>query len=102
MAAAVMVAVLMSCVSICYAFGLSLFAQIVPDMRADLGFDYGFVGSVTAGMQLASVAFAIGGAWLTLRIGAAGVVIGSVGLCAACLLGWRWRATSSCSACCWC
>ena len=53
-APALVVAVLTGCVAVCYGFGISLFSQIVPDMRADLHFDYGFVGIVTALVQLST------------------------------------------------
>ena len=35
------VALLTAFVAACYGFGISLFAQLIPDMRVDLGFDYG-------------------------------------------------------------
>ncbi|MGO7202406.1 MFS transporter, partial [Rhizobium ruizarguesonis] len=35
----VLVAVMIACVATCYGFGLSLFPQIIPDMRKDLAFD---------------------------------------------------------------
>ncbi|MGO8462918.1 MFS transporter, partial [Rhizobium ruizarguesonis] len=47
----VLVAVMIACVATCYGFGLSLFPQIIPDMRKDLGFDYAFVGTVTGLVQ---------------------------------------------------
>ena len=44
------------------------------------------VGMITAAGQLGFLAFAILGAWLAPRIGGGQVVIGSVALCAACLM----------------
>jgi MFS family permease len=86
LSSAATVAVLVACVAACYGFGLSLFPQIVPDMRADLGFDYVFVGTTTALVQFSTVVFAILAAWFSPRVGAAQVVIASVTLCSLCLL----------------
>jgi MFS family permease len=80
------VAVMVACVAASYGFGLSLFPQVVPDMRADLGFGYAFVSTATALAQFSTVVFAILAAWLTPRIGAAQVVIASVALCGLSLL----------------
>ncbi|MGV4791855.1 MFS transporter [Rhizobium sp. F40D2] len=77
---------MIACVATCYGFGLSLFPQIIPDMRRDLGFDYGFVGAVTGLVQLSTVAFALLGTWLVHRIGAARTVVASVSLCGLCLV----------------
>ncbi|WP_245314374.1 MFS transporter [Rhizobium sp. R634] len=82
----ILVALMIACVATCYGFGLSLFPQIIPDMRRDLGFDYGFVGVVTGMVQLSTVAFALLGTWLVHRIGAARTVVASVSLCGLCLV----------------
>ncbi|WP_052341105.1 MFS transporter [Salinarimonas rosea] len=85
--AGVLITVLLtSFVAATYGFGFYLFSQLVPDMRADLGFDMTVVGMITAAGQLGFLAFAILGAWLAPRIGGGQVVIGSVALCAACLV----------------
>ncbi|RYD86786.1 MAG: MFS transporter, partial [Sphingomonadales bacterium] len=76
---------MIACVATCYGFGISLFPQIIPDMRKDLGFDYGFVGTVTGLVQLSTVAFAVLGTWLVHRIGAARTVVASVLLCGICM-----------------
>ncbi|EPE96851.1 MFS transporter [Rhizobium grahamii] len=81
-----LVTVMIACVATCYGFGLSLFPQIIPDMRRDLAFDYAFVGTVTGLVQLSSVASALISTWLVHRIGAARTVVGSVTLCGLCLL----------------
>lgn len=81
----VLVAVMIACVATCYGFGVSLFPQIIPDMRKDLGFDYAFVGAITGLVQLSTVAFAVLGTWLVHRIGAARTVVASVSLCGLCL-----------------
>ncbi|MBY5411673.1 MFS transporter [Rhizobium leguminosarum] len=83
----VLVAVMIACVATCYGFGLSLFPQIIPDMRKDLAFDYAFVGTVTGLVQFSTVAFAVLGTWLVHRIGAARTVVASVSLCGLCLSG---------------
>jgi predicted MFS family arabinose efflux permease len=80
------VALLTMFVAACYGFGISLFAQLIPDMRADLGFDYSLVGTITAAVQIAFLLFALLGAWLSPRLGAAQVVVGSTAVCGLCLL----------------
>jgi len=85
--APLLVAAMIACVATCYGFGMSLFPQIIPDMRRDLGFDYAFVGTVTGLVQLSTVAFAVLGTWLVHRIGAARTVVASVLLCGLCLSG---------------
>ncbi|HSP24339.1 MAG TPA: MFS transporter [Saliniramus sp.] len=85
--AGVLITVLLtSFVAATYGFGFYLFSQLVPDMRIDLGFDMKVVGMITAAGQFGFLAFAIAGAWLAPRIGGGQVVIGSVALCAACLM----------------
>lgn len=83
--ASLLIAVMIACVSTCYGFGMSLFPQIIPDMRRDLVFDYGFVGTVTGLVQLSTVGFAVLATWLVHRIGAARTVVSSVLLCGLCL-----------------
>lgn len=84
------VACLTAFIGACYGFGISLFAQLVPDMRAELGFGYGFVGLITAGVQLAFLAFALLSTWLAARIGGAPLALASTLLCSLALLviGW--------------
>jgi predicted MFS family arabinose efflux permease len=77
---------LTSFVAATYGFGIYLFSQLVPDMRDDLGFTYGLVGTITAAGQIGFLAFAMGAAWLAPKVGGAQVVIGSVMLCAISLL----------------
>jgi len=69
-----------------YGFGFYLFAQLVPDMRRDLGLDYATVGIITAGAQCGFLLFAMLGGWLTPRIGGGQVVVGSALLCGLCLI----------------
>lgn len=77
---------LTSFVAATYGFGFYLFAQLVTDMRKDLGFDYTVVGTITAAGQLGFLVFALLGTWLSTRIGGGQVVIGSVALCGLCLV----------------
>jgi predicted MFS family arabinose efflux permease len=86
LAGALLTALLTSFVAATYGFGFYLFAQLVPDMRADLGFDLRAAGLAVAAGQLGFLVFALGGAWAAPRIGGAQVAIGSVALCAAGLL----------------
>ncbi|MEU8521310.1 MFS transporter [Streptomyces sp. NBC_01216] len=82
----VVTVLLTSFVAATYGFGFYLFAQIVTDMRNDLGFGYTVVGTVTAAGQLGFLLFALLGTWLSTRIGGGQVVIGSVVLCGLCLV----------------
>ncbi|MFJ7997679.1 MFS transporter [Streptomyces sp. NPDC096310] len=77
---------LTSFVAATYGFGFYLFAQLVTDMRRDLGFDYTVVGTITAAGQLGFLVFALLGTWLSTRIGGGQVMIGSVALCGVCLV----------------
>ncbi|WP_433855442.1 MFS transporter [Streptomyces kronopolitis] len=82
----VVTVLLTSFVAATYGFGFYLFAQIVTDMREDLGFGYTVVGTITAAGQLGFLLFALLGTWLSTRIGGGQVVIGSVALCGLCLV----------------
>ncbi|WP_200308207.1 MFS transporter [Streptomyces adelaidensis] len=83
----VITALLTSFVAATYGFGFYLFAQIVTDMRMDLGFGYTVVGTVTAAGQLGFLVFALLGTWLSTRVGGGQVTIGSAVLCGLCLVG---------------
>ncbi|WP_308185338.1 MFS transporter [Streptomyces sp. MNU76] len=85
-AAFVITALLTSFVAATYGFGFYLFAQIVTDMRKDLGFGYTVVGTVTASGQLGFLLFALLGTWLSTRVGGGQVTIGSAALCGLCLV----------------
>ncbi|MFR9798220.1 MFS transporter [Streptomyces sp. MS06] len=82
----VITALLTSFVAATYGFGFYLFAQIVTDMRRDLGFGYTVVGTVTAAGQLGFLLFALLGTWLSTRVGGGQVTIGSAALCGLCLV----------------
>ncbi|MET8573622.1 MFS transporter [Streptomyces sp. NPDC005012] len=82
----VVTVLLTSFVAATYGFGFYLFAQLVTDMRRDLGFDYAVVGTITAAGQLGFLVFALLGTWLSTRIGGGQVTIGSVALCGLCLV----------------
>jgi predicted MFS family arabinose efflux permease len=69
-----------------YGFGIYLFAQLVPDMRASLGFDIAYVGTITAAGQAGFLASALLAAWLTPRVGGGWVIFGSGAVCALALL----------------
>ncbi|MEU0159788.1 MFS transporter [Streptomyces sp. NPDC006261] len=77
---------LTSFVAATYGFGFYLFAQIVTDMRRDLGFGYTAVGTITAAGQFGFLVFALVGTWLSTKVGGGQVVIGSVALCGLCLV----------------
>lgn len=77
---------LTSFVAAAYGFGIYLFSQLVSDMRADLGFAYTTVGTMTAVAQIGFLVFALAASWLTPRIGGGEVVLGSMALCGTCLV----------------
>lgn len=81
------IVVIMTClVAATYGFGMYLFAQLVPDMRAGLGFDFAYVGAVTASGQLGFLVCALLAAWLTPKVGGAWVILGSGVVCAIALM----------------
>lgn len=80
------VVLLTSLVAATYGFGIYLFAQLVPDMQASLGFSFSSVGVITAAGQLGFLLCALLAAWLTLRVGGGWVILGSGLVCAAALL----------------
>jgi predicted MFS family arabinose efflux permease len=69
-----------------YGFGIYLFAQLVPDMRASLGFDIAYVGTITAAGQAGFLASALLAAWLTPRVGGGWVIFASGAVCGLALL----------------
>jgi len=83
---ALIVLLLTGLVAATYGFGIYLFAQLVPDMRASLGFDISYVGTITACAQLGFLASALFAAWVTPRVGGGWVVFGSGVVCAVALL----------------
>jgi len=83
---AFIVALLTGLVAATYGFGIYLFAQLVPDMRASLGFDIAYVGVITAAGQLGFLVCALLAAWLTPRLGGGWVIFGSGVICGVALL----------------
>lgn len=83
---ALIVLLLTGLVAATYGFGIYLFAQLVPDMRASLGFDIAYVGTITAAGQAGFLASALLAAWLTPRVGGGWVIFGSGAVCALALL----------------
>ena len=69
-----------------YGFGIYLFAALMPDIRAALGFDYAAVGVMTASVQAGFLVFALLSGFLAPVLGAKRTMLGSILLCAACLL----------------
>lgn len=70
-----------------YGFGVYLFATIVVEIRHDLHFGYGTVGMITGSAQLGFLIFALGGSWITERIGGTQLTWLSLLLCGMSLLG---------------
>jgi predicted MFS family arabinose efflux permease len=83
---AAIVVLLTSLVAATYGFGIYLFAQLVPDMQASLGFDFSYVGSITASAQLGFLLCALLAVWLTPKIGGGWLIAGSGAVCALALL----------------
>ncbi|MEA9992907.1 MFS transporter [Pseudomonas sp. 10B1] len=83
---AVIVVLLTSLVAASYGFGIYLFAQLVPDMQATLGFDFSYVGAITASGQFGFLISAVLAAWLTPKVGGGLMILGSGIICAIALL----------------
>ena len=83
---AVVVVLLTSLVGATYGFGIYLFAQLVPDMQAALGFSFAYVGAITAAGQLGFLLCALLAAWLTPKVGGGWVILASGIVCAIALL----------------
>ncbi|WP_296182803.1 MFS transporter [Pseudomonas sp. UBA1879] len=84
---ALIVVLLTGLVAATFGFGIYLFAQLVPDMRASLGFDISYVGTLTAAGQFGYLTCALVAAWLTARLGGGWVIFGSGVVCAVALIG---------------
>ncbi|MDF5890313.1 MFS transporter [Pseudomonas syringae pv. syringae] len=80
------VVLLTSLVAATYGFGIYLFAQLVPDMQASIGFDFSYVGAITASGQFGFLVCALLAAWLTPRVGGGWVIFGSGVVCGVALL----------------
>ena len=80
------VVLLTSLVAASYGFGIYLFAQLVPDMQASLGFGFSYVGTITASAQLGFLLCAMLAVWLTPRIGGGRLILASGAVCALALL----------------
>ncbi len=83
---ALIVLLLTGLVAATFGFGIYLFAQLVPDMRASLDFDIAYVGTITAAGQFGFLVCALLAAWLTPRVGGGWVILGSGVVCAVALL----------------
>lgn len=83
---AAVVVLLTGLVAATYGFGIYLFAQLVPDMQASLGFGLSYVGSITASAQLGFLLCAMLAVWLTPKIGGGNVIVASGTICALALL----------------
>lgn len=83
---AAVVVLLTGLVAATYGFGIYLFAQLVPDMQASLGFSFAYVGTITAAGQLGFLLCALLAAWLTPRVGGDWLILGSGVVCAMALL----------------
>lgn len=83
---AAIVVLLTGLVAATYGFGIYLFAQLVPDMQASLGFGFSYVGSITASAQLGFLLCAMLAVWLTPKVGGGNVIVASGAVCALALL----------------
>lgn len=72
-------------IAVTYGFGIYLFAIVVSEMRADIGFDYMVVGIITGSAQIAFLTAALLSGIISPRLGAGRVILGSVIICGGCL-----------------
>lgn len=80
---AILIVIVFTCViGATYGFGLYLFPAVVGEMKADIGFDYTAVGTITAVSQIGFLAAALLSGLLAPRVSAAAVILASVFLCA--------------------
>ncbi|MGQ7817241.1 MFS transporter [Metapseudomonas furukawaii] len=80
------VVLLTGLVAATYGFGIYLFAQLVPDMQASLGFGFSYVGTITASAQLGFLLCAMLAVWLTPKVGGGRMIAASGAVCALALL----------------
>jgi MFS family permease len=73
-------------IAVTYGFGIYLFAIVVSEMKADIGFDYMVVGIITGSAQIAFLTAALLSGIISPRLGAGRVILGSVVICGACLI----------------
>jgi MFS family permease len=73
-------------IAVTYGFGIYLFAIVVSEMKADIGFDYMVVGIITGSAQIAFLSAALLSGIVSPFIGAGRVILGSVIICGICLL----------------
>src|SRR5471030_2034480 len=64
--------------AVVFGFGLYLFALVVTVMRENLGFEYGAIGIVTGGAQIAFLVAALLCPLLVDRFGGGQVIVGAV------------------------
>ena len=70
-----------------YGFGLYLFPAMVESIRADIPFSYGAMGTISGFVQAGFMASALLAGFLTMRVGAVRVILGSIAACALALAG---------------
>lgn len=73
-------------ISATYGFGRYLFPVLVPDMRAEIGFDYMTVGIMSSCALTAYLLSSFSCGFLTSRIGPKQMILGAVLLCGSCLV----------------
>ncbi len=70
-----------------YGFGLYLFPAMVELIRADIPFSYRAMGAISGFVQAGFMAAALLAGFLTLRLGALPMILGSIAACALALAG---------------
>jgi predicted MFS family arabinose efflux permease len=70
-----------------YGFGLYLFPAMVESIRADIPFSYKAMGAISGFVQAGFMAAALMAGFLTLRLGALPMILGSIAACALALAG---------------
>jgi predicted MFS family arabinose efflux permease len=64
-----------------YGFGLYLFPAMVEDIRRDIPFSYGVMGTVSGAVQAGFMVAALLAGFLTMRFGAMPMILGSLAIC---------------------
>ena len=70
-----------------YGFGLYLFPAMVESIRGDIPFSYGTMGTISGFVQAGFMVCALLAGFLTVRLGALPMILGSIAVCALALAG---------------
>src|SRR5262245_6379772 len=65
-----------------YGFGVYLFPAMVESIRSDIPFSYGTMGTISGLVQAGFMVSALLAGFLTIRLGAMPMILGSIAVCA--------------------